>query len=226
MLYESSASVSSLAKQYLPLSLDSRTRLSQVLLTISQTIEGDIYIVDTSGQTVLCSDNANMRPCRHRARLISDRIMALATTGTYDETGTLDGMFETNYYTVAVPMYYRDGSVAGAVFASTSSGALTDYVFELFRMFILSAVLVLFFVIAVAYMLTARLTKPLRMMADAARRMSRGDFSKRVTIGENDELSELASAFNNMASSLAMLEQMRRSFIANVSHELKTPMTT
>ena len=53
-----------------------------------------------------------------------------------------------------------------------------------------------------------------------------GDFSVRVPVNERDEIGKLAMAFNNMADSLAQQETVRRSFIANVSHELKTPMTS
>ena len=70
------------------------------------------------------------------------------------------------------------------------------------------------------------MVKPLRHMAAAARSFGVGDFSKRVPVTSADEVGQLAVAFNNMADSLAASEGMRRSFIANVSHELKTPMTT
>ena len=63
-------------------------------------------------------------------------------------------------------------------------------------------------------------------MADATRSYASGDFSPRIDIERNDEIGELATAFNTMAGSLAQLESSRRSFVANVSHELKTPMTT
>ena len=63
-------------------------------------------------------------------------------------------------------------------------------------------------------------------MADAAKRFAVGDFESRGHIKSNDEIGELAAAFNEMADSLASSEGMRRNFIANVSHELKTPMTT
>ena len=72
-----------------------------------------------------------------------------------------------------------------------------------------------------------RLAKPLDEMASAARKFAHGDFSVRVTQEEGtDELASLTAAFNNMADSLERSEQMRNEFIANVSHELKTPMTT
>ena len=52
-----------------------------------------------------------------------------------------------------------------------------------------------------------------------------GDFSARISVSSEDEIGQLASALNNMATSLSSSENMRRNFIANVSHELKTPMT-
>lgn len=56
--------------------------------------------------------------------------------------------------------------------------------------------------------------------------MAKGDFSKRIPVTSDDEIGELAVSFNQMTNSLARLEGMRKSFVADVSHELKTPMTT
>ena len=63
-------------------------------------------------------------------------------------------------------------------------------------------------------------------MSEAAVNMSKGDFSKRIPVMGDDEIGDLAKAFNAMSNSLTQLESMRRSFVANVSHELRTPMTT
>ena len=63
-------------------------------------------------------------------------------------------------------------------------------------------------------------------MSAAAKRFAVGDFSYRVKIESNDELADLGYAFNDMAEALDKLEGSRRSFVANVSHELKTPMTS
>ena len=71
-------------------------------------------------------------------------------------------------------------------------------------------------------------SRPLNEMAEAARKFGQGEFDTRVTGYENrgDEIGALAEAFNSMANSLEKVESQRADFIANVSHELKTPMTT
>ncbi len=69
------------------------------------------------------------------------------------------------------------------------------------------------------------MTQPLRDMAQAAHRMETGDYSQRVTTESRDEVGQLAVAFNRMSSELESLERLRRDLVANVSHELKTPIS-
>ncbi len=68
------------------------------------------------------------------------------------------------------------------------------------------------------------MTRPMRDMAAAARRMETGDYSTRVQTNSLDEVGQLAHAFNRMSAELAVLERSRRELVANVSHELKTPI--
>jgi signal transduction histidine kinase len=69
------------------------------------------------------------------------------------------------------------------------------------------------------------MTQPLRDMAQAARRMETGDYSQRVHTRSRDEVGQLATAFNRMSGELESLERLRRELVANVSHELKTPIS-
>ena len=78
--------------------------------------------------------------------------------------------------------------------------------------------------LGVTQLLASGMTSPLREMTAAARRMSRGDYSGRVTATSSDEVGELARAFNRMAEDLAAVDRQRRELVANVSHELRTPL--
>ncbi len=69
------------------------------------------------------------------------------------------------------------------------------------------------------------MTQPLRDMAGAAREMERGAYGQRVVTASRDEVGQLAIAFNRMSGELESLEQLRRELVANVSHELKTPIS-
>ncbi|WP_194833299.1 ATP-binding protein [Nocardia sp. XZ_19_369] len=69
------------------------------------------------------------------------------------------------------------------------------------------------------------ITRPLREMTAAAKRMAHGDYTRRVRATSRDEVGQLAVAFNQMAADLAAADQQRRDLIANVSHELRTPIT-
>ena len=76
------------------------------------------------------------------------------------------------------------------------------------------------------YILSERIIRPLKHMSRAAKHFAAGQFDIRVPVVGHDEVAELATAFNQMADSLARNEDMRRTFLANVSHDLRTPMTT
>jgi signal transduction histidine kinase len=75
-----------------------------------------------------------------------------------------------------------------------------------------------------ARLLALGMTRPLRDMAHAAAKMAQGDYSQRVRTASRDEVGELATAFNGMSAELEQVEKLRRELVANVSHELKTPI--
>jgi len=95
------------------------------------------------------------------------------------------------------------------------------------RSFLWAGMLTLLAALLVAYWTSRRMTRPLADMAGAARSFGRGDFSIRLKDTKRpDELGELTASFNHMAESLGHAEALRRGFIDNVAHELRTPMTT
>lgn len=79
---------------------------------------------------------------------------------------------------------------------------------------------------AASLFVAGRITRPLRYMLAATRRISAGSYGEQVPVQESDELGELSESFNAMAAALADSERQRQEFIADVSHELRTPLAT
>jgi signal transduction histidine kinase len=144
---------------------------------------------------------------------------------------------------VAAPRWGVIGSNVFATIPTEGGGAVTVLIHSPSRGFLgrLSATtgflqsvwwqfLLVGLVAATVSLLVARffargMTQPLRDMASAARRMETGDYAVRVHTRSRDEVGRLATAFNRMSGELEILEQSRRDLVANVSHELKTPIT-
>ena len=94
------------------------------------------------------------------------------------------------------------------------------------RSMVMSSLWLMLATLIAVYFITERLVSPLRSMSSAAREFATGNFAVRVPESGNDEVAELAVAFNHMASTLEHSEETRRLFLANISHDLRTPMTT
>lgn len=128
----------------------------------------------------------------------------------------------------------RQGAVVGAVYlshrleGSGPAGAIAGtarFVRSVWWQFLLAGAIAAFIALFLARILARGMTQPLRDMAQAARRMSRGDYGASVAVRSRDEVGQLARAFNRMAGEMESLERLRRDLVANVSHELKTPIS-
>jgi len=140
-------------------------------------------------------------------------------------TDTLGGVFNTHTLTVGLPIQYEN-TVMGAVFVSVPVPEINQVRSGIIQIFFFSATLVLVVALVVVYTMSARITRPLKALNNAARAIAQGHLEQRVMLSEKNEIGELGDAFNKMADSLQQLENTRSSFIANISHDLRTPMTT
>ena len=207
--------------------------LSNTLDTLCSANSCDIFICGMDGKVILCREMMNNRlthnstECeQHSGYLIPQDIMQKAAKGEYSEITNLGTTFTVSQLVVATPITSGD-NVVGIVFATKPVvSTWSTYVSRIAKIMLFSAAIALIVSAIIIYGMVYRITKPLKQMSYASKRYADGDFSYKVSVKGDDEMAELATAFNKMASSLAVLESSRRSFVANVSHELKTPMTT
>ena len=134
-------------------------------------------------------------------------------------------------FTVIIPWNessYLTGekSVVGIVMIQTAAQNIQAVYEGLGWQLILAALGVFALAGVVIFFLTRRLTMPLTAMADAAERLSKGDFEAKAPVAGSRETMELGMAFNHMAGQLERIEKNRRDFLANVSHELRSPITS
>ena len=198
--------------------------VSDYLAVMASSVDGELLVSDLDGTLLLSSDSDSKLPGNRVDSRILDQ---LRLDLVYREMGYLGGLFPVHYNTVALPIYSGQEQVVGYFFACSPAGEpLNSFLLDFLQVFSVASVIVLAVVSVIIYFVSRQLVKPLRQMSEAAAKMSSGDFSQRLMVDSDDELGQLALAMNHMAQSLSSLETMRRSFISNVSHELKTPMTT
>ncbi|MBI4787009.1 MAG: HAMP domain-containing histidine kinase [Chloroflexi bacterium] len=121
------------------------------------------------------------------------------------------------------------GQVVGRVYLNpTPEGAQlnTDFMQATTRGIVWAGLAASLVAALLSFFIAHRITAPVRALTTAAEKMTHGDLNQRVQVTSSDEIGELGSAFNTMASSLARTDQLRRNLVADVAHELRTPLTS
>ena len=161
----------------------------------------------------------NLRPRRLRGRLLmANLIVAGATLGTVLIGVSLIG-----------PGYFQDamGHRPGDAMGQAMDAATLSAFQEAIRTALVAAALTaLVAAVVVSLAISARIAGPVSRLVAAARRIASGHYAERVPVGAEGEVGELASAFNQMSSSLEATERRRLELVGDVAHELRTPLTT
>ena len=193
----------------------------------SRSTDCDTVICDRTGRIVLCSDSVT--GCDHQGLMLDQEYMKrVIANGISRDKGRIDGLYSQQRYVVALPIYGGSNRVEGLVMVSTPTAATAAMLQQVSRIFLSAAVLIVVFSVLAMAGFSRYQGGALREMAKTASAFGHGDLDARVHItgNEPEDVHDLAIAFNNRASSLQKSEYQRQEFVANVSHELKTPMTT
>ena len=204
--------------------LKNESIINDTLKTVSENINSDIIVTDLQGKILLYSNVSNTM---NTEGTVAENMINEIKTDQFTGINTVGNIYNYECYTVGTPIVDETNNIAvGAVFASVDAKNMNDFGFEITKLFLIASVFALALAFFVIWYLTLKMVKPIHLMTNAANAFGKGDFSQRVEVKTNDELSDLADSFNEMAASLEASEKVRKNFIANVSHELKTPMTS
>ena len=197
-------------------------------LSLAGQVSGaDAVICDTSGRLLLCSDAP--LGCSHQGLVIGeDYLKRVLAEGCVSSTGIIEGLYTENRYVVSQTVENGSGRTIGLVILSKPISQTVTVLRKMSNIYLYAALLAVLISMVLMTVLVRRHSAPLRELARVASDFGHGRLNSRTQIDPRSsvEMQELALAFNNMAASLQKSEYQRQEFVANVSHELKTPMTT
>lgn len=205
-------------------SFNDQNRFLKLMTTVTNVAQADIFITDSNGSIIICAceEWQESQKCLHSSYTIQKDVLNRAEQE--------NNLFISTINIYKYPQYVAVKKIELAenyyIFATSPISAVRELMSTITKVYLILAIIPIIIMFFAIYAMTYNLTKPLKSMSEAAKAMAKGDFSKRIPVTSDDEIGELAVSFNMMTNSLANLEGMRRSFVANVSHELKTPMTS
>lgn len=193
----------------------------------SRAANAQTVICDRQGKLVLCSEAPY--GCSHQGMVISssymERIYRLKVARA---EGKIQALYEDARYVVSTPIYDKNGVPTGIVLTSMPMEPTLNAFRELMTVCVLTSLGAVCVAILLMALILRRQNSPLQEIRRTANDFAHGKLSSRLKVNKKHpvDVQELALAFNNMAESLEKAEKQRQEFVANVSHELKTPMTT
>lgn len=190
----------------------------------SRMTDVDFLICNRDGDVLLTSDAGLVGKS---VRVPEEIVTRTFAEGDGYEGRSTVGVYEQKKFVVGVPMTGEDGAVLGLVLAVMDGTALMEMWRSFIGLFFMLSAIILLVAFVASSVTSMKQIKPITEMVQATRAYADGNFDVRMQeTSSGGEIGELATAFNAMADSLQETERQRRDFIANVSHELKTPMTT
>ncbi len=228
-LKNDSVAIAQLAAAYhSDIGLTSREFLTN--LSIASEISGaDAVLCNAEGRLLLCSDSP--LGCEHQGLSITSReyIRQVKSQDFVVNQGVIDGLYDNARYVVSTCVKDpANGSIIGIVMVSTPMSDTLSILERMSDIYLFVSILVVLAALIAVIIYTRKNSAPLKDMAATANAFGHGNLKARVQVPVDvpEEIRDLALAFNNMAQSLEKSDNQRTEFVANVSHELKTPMTT
>lgn len=200
-------------------------RFNESLEYLGDYLQADIWLVDDSGYVYAVSNSKHNKFLRNQ--LFKEDVEILKQNDEIHRRDTYSRIYKTPVHTIEIPIVTENNIFIGAIIMHTPINEIKDPLKKVYEIIWISAVLAIILSCIVIYWFSQRIIiKPLAQINSVAKKISKGEVEKRVDIKTDDEIGELAESFNYMADSLEKVEENRRQFISNVSHEIRSPITS
>ncbi len=162
----------------------------------------------------------------------ADRVISEVFTGKTAFSEGFSSLLNAPTLTVGTPIMAADGEIIGVVLLHSPIDGINKAIADGFAALAISMLAALLIALSLSILFSISFTRPLNRMKNTAMLLADGDYTAQTEIRQNDELGELATALDILSDRLEQakqdrvkLEQLRRDFVANISHELRTPIT-
>lgn len=225
-LIKESEFIKSASIQYLQGNISS-DKINETLTYIGNYLSADIWLIDNYGYVYAVSNSGHKKLIATSRQILTKDLEELRANNTVDKKETYSDVFTSPVHTFEIPIFSKEGVFRGAIMMHTSINELKGPLKKVYEIIWISAVFAIVISCIVIYYLSQKIIiRPLEKINYVADKISKGEVDKRVDIRSKDEIGILAKSFNSMADSLEEVEKNRRDFISNVSHEIRSPITS
>ncbi|MBU3158866.1 HAMP domain-containing histidine kinase [Clostridium frigoris] len=200
-------------------------QVNDIITIISKYIKSDIWLTDSIGYVYAISNKDHKEFMGKQ--VFGEELEQLRLGHTFEITGPYAGIFDKSVRVYGTPIMTEAGGFKGSIILYNSIDKISSPLKRVYEIIWISAIFAIILSYIVIYYFSQKIIiKPLAEINAVARKISNGDVNKRVYLKSNDEIGELAQTFNFMADSVEKNEKNRREFISNVSHEIRSPITS
>ena len=201
--------------------------LSLQVAAKAQLYGNSIWIIDSVGMPWLMNDPSERTVVDREdiERYYNDMIVELNKGNTVRKITEANNIFNTPVLTVATPVLQND-KIVGYVFVHKQIYEMDQSLMAMYRQIVLAAGLAALIGMVLTYFFSKSMLRPLGVVTLGAKQLAKGDFDIHLRVSSQDEIGQLANTFNSVAADLKRYEAARENLIANVSHELRSPLTS
>lgn len=188
----------------------------------SDRLDASIWIADEKG-IIIASASTDVNIEVPTNIFLVDQDFDMTTSQTF--TGDFYGLFKEEVITVTMPIE-TSGITSGMIFIHSTVSQINSVQTDLFQAIYVPFLVFVIIAFILLALISGKIMSPIKKINSVAEEYSTGNFETKMNITSNDEIGQLASTLEYMASELSKLDEYRREFISNISHDFRSPLTS